>query len=80
MFPTDAIREMQIYKGSIPARYGGCTAGVLDLTVNEPNTEKFSMRGGAGVISNRLHIELPVLKDKLAVMSSLLPGFLSMTI
>ena len=70
VFPTDAIREMQIYKGSIPARYGGRTAGVLDLKMSEPNTEKFSMRGGVGLISNRLHVELPVLKDKLAVMSS----------
>lgn len=70
VFPTDAIREMQIYKGSIPARYGGRTAGVLDLKMSEPNTEKLKLRGGIGLISNRLHVELPVFKDNLAVMSS----------
>ncbi len=70
LFPTDAVREMQIYKGSIPARYGGRTAGVLDVKLNEPDLEKFSLRGGIGLISNRLHAEIPLIKGKLALMSS----------
>ncbi|HOY04317.1 MAG TPA: TonB-dependent receptor plug domain-containing protein [Saprospiraceae bacterium] len=70
LFPTDAIREMQIYKGSIPARYGGRTAGVLDVKMSEPNAEKFRMRGGIGLISNRLHMEIPIVKEKLAWMTS----------
>jgi hypothetical protein len=70
LFPTDAIREMQIYKGSIPARYGGRTAGVLDVKMSEPNAEKFKMRGGIGLISNRLHAEIPIVKEKLAWMTS----------
>jgi TonB-dependent Receptor Plug Domain len=70
VFPTDAIRELQIYKGSIPARYGGRTAGVLDVKMSEPSMEKYSMRGGIGLISNRLHIETPLIKNKLALMSS----------
>jgi len=70
LFPTDAIREMQIYKGSIPARYGGRTAGVLDVKMSEPNAEKFKMRGGVGLISNRLHLEVPILKEKIGWMTS----------
>ncbi len=70
LFPTDAIREMQIYKGSIPARYGGRTAGVLDVKMIEPNAEKFRMKGGIGLISNRLHAEIPLVKEKLAWMTS----------
>ncbi len=70
LFPTDAIREMQIYKGSIPARYGGKTAGVLDVKLIEPNLEDFKVRGGAGLISNRLQAEIPIIKGKLAFMTS----------
>jgi hypothetical protein len=70
LFPTDAIRELQIYKGSIPARYGGRTGGVLDVKMSDPNTEKFKLRGGAGLISNRLHAEIPIVKGKLAWMFS----------
>jgi TonB-dependent Receptor Plug Domain len=71
VFPNDAIRELQIYKGSVPARYGGRNAGVLDVKMSEPSLEKFTMRGGIGLISNRLHIETPLIKNKLALMSSL---------
>ncbi|MBL7813899.1 MAG: TonB-dependent receptor [Saprospiraceae bacterium] len=70
LFPTDAIREMQIYKGSIPARYGGKTAGVLDVRLSEPSLENFKLKGGAGIISNRIHAEMPIMKEKLALMTS----------
>ena len=70
LFPTDAIREMQIYKGSIPARYGGKTAGVLDVKLLEPDLETFKMRGGAGLISNRIQAEIPIIKGKLAFLTS----------
>lgn len=70
LFPTDAIREMQIYKGSIPARYGGKTAGVLDVKLSEPSLEQFKMKGGAGLISNRVHTEIPIIKGKLGLMTS----------
>ncbi len=70
LFPTDAVREMQIYKGSIPARYGGRTAGVLDVKLSEPDMDKFKMRGGIGLISNRIHAEIPLIKGRLALMTS----------
>jgi len=70
LFPTDGIRELQLYKGSIPARYGGRTAGVLDVRLAEPDMEKFNMKGGIGMISNRLHAEVPLIKEKMGWMSS----------
>ncbi|MFN7119524.1 MAG: carboxypeptidase-like regulatory domain-containing protein [Saprospiraceae bacterium] len=70
LFPTDAIREMQIYKGSIPARYGGRTAGVLDVRLSEPNNQQFAMKGGVGLISNRLQLNVPLVKGKLAWLTS----------
>jgi hypothetical protein len=70
LFPTDAIRELQIYKGSIPARYGGRTAGVLDVKMSDPDMEKFKLKGGVGLISNRIHAEIPIVKDKLSWMTS----------
>lgn len=45
LFPTDGIRELQLYKGSIPAKYGGRTAGVLDIKMAEPDMEQFSIKG-----------------------------------
>ncbi|MDX1941600.1 MAG: TonB-dependent receptor plug domain-containing protein [Saprospiraceae bacterium] len=70
LFPTDAIREMQLYKGSIPARYGGRTAAVLDVRMSEASSQQFSMKGGVGIISNRLHANVPIVKDKLAWLTS----------
>lgn len=70
LFPNDAIREMQIYKGSIPARYGGRTAGVLDVKMREPGMDKFKMVGGAGLISERFQAEIPIVKDKIGWMTS----------
>lgn len=71
LFPTDAIREMQVYKGSIPARFAGKTAGVLDVKLSEPDLENRRFSGGIGLISNRMHLETPIIKEKMALMSSL---------
>jgi hypothetical protein len=70
VFAADAIREMQIYKGSIPARFAGRTSSVLDIKMTEPSTEKFKMNGGIGMVSNRLMVEVPVIKDKLSFLSA----------
>ena len=70
LFPTDGIRELQLYKGSIPAKYGGRTAGVLDIKMAEPDMEQFSIKGGIGLISNRLHAEIPLIQEKMGFMTS----------
>lgn len=70
IFPSDAIREVELYKGGVPARFGGRTASVLDIKMSEPSLEKGSVQGGIGAISNRLTFETPLIKDKLSLMTS----------
>lgn len=68
VFASDAIRELELYKGGIPARFGGRTASVLDIKVTEPNLEKFKLSGGVGLVSNRAMVEVPLIKEKLSVL------------
>lgn len=70
LFPTDGIREMQMYKGSIPAKYGGRTASVLDVKLSEPSKDNFSLKGGIGMISNRLSADIPIVQHKLGLFTS----------
>ena len=48
VFNADAIKDLKLYKGGIPARYGGRVASVLDIYQKEGNSNKFSMNGGIG--------------------------------
>jgi TonB dependent receptor/CarboxypepD_reg-like domain/TonB-dependent Receptor Plug Domain len=68
VFASDAIRDLELYKGGVPSRFGGRTAAVLDIKMIEPNTEKFKMQGGIGVVSNRVMAEIPIIKEKLSVL------------
>lgn len=68
VFASDAIRDLELYKGGVPARFGGRAASVLDIKMIEPNTEKFKMQGGVGLVSNRIMAEIPVVQDKLSVL------------
>lgn len=68
VFASDAIRDLELYKGGIPSRFGGRTASVMDIKMIEPSTEKFKMQGGIGLVSNRVMAEIPVIKEKLAVL------------
>lgn len=64
VFNGDAIKDLDIYKGGIPARYGGRLSSLLDVRMKDGNSKKFSMSGGLGLISSRLTIEGPLKKDK----------------
>lgn len=70
VFPADAIRGIELYKGGIPARYGGRTASVMNVNMAEPNLETFKINGGIGPISNRVTAEIPIIKDKLGFLTS----------
>ncbi|MFK7757222.1 MAG: TonB-dependent receptor [Flavobacteriales bacterium] len=63
-FNSDAIKDVQLYKGAIPASYGGRLSSVLDVRMKEGNSKKFSMQGGIGTVSSRLTVEAPLAKDK----------------
>lgn len=64
VFNADAIKDLKLYKGGIPARYGGRLSSVLDIYQKEGNKKEFHMTGGIGAISSRLLAEGPIVKDK----------------
>ncbi|WP_400079513.1 carboxypeptidase-like regulatory domain-containing protein [Winogradskyella sp. R77965] len=64
VFNPDAIKDIKLYKGGIPAKYGGRVSSVLDIYQKEGNSSQFHMNGGIGLISSRLLAEGPLKKDK----------------
>ena len=64
VFNADAIKDLKLYKGGIPAKYGGRVASVLDIYQKEGNSNDFHMNGGIGLISSRLLAEGPIVKNK----------------
>lgn len=64
VFNADAIKDLKLYKGGIPARYGGRLSSVLDIYQKEGNSNDFHMTGGIGAISSRLLAEGPIVKER----------------
>jgi len=60
VFNNDAINDVQLYKGDIPAAYGGRLSSLLDIRMKEGNQNKFKAQGGIGTISSRLTLEGPI--------------------
>ncbi|HZE86191.1 MAG TPA: TonB-dependent receptor, partial [Puia sp.] len=63
-FNSDAIKDITVYKGGMPAEYGGRLASVVDIKMNDGNDKDYHMGGGIGLISSRLNAEGPIVKDK----------------
>ncbi|MDU8887339.1 TonB-dependent receptor [Yeosuana sp. MJ-SS3] len=63
VFNPDAIKDIKLYKGGIPAKYGGRVSSVLDIYQKEGNSNTFKMNGGIGLISSRLLVEGPIKQD-----------------
>jgi len=64
VFNSDAIKDIEVYKGGIPAEYGGKASSVIDIRMKDGNTNQFHGQAGIGNISSRLTLEGPVIKDK----------------
>lgn len=64
IFNPDAVKELSLYKGGIPATYGGRVASVLDIEQRRGNTQKFKGEANIGVVSSKLLLEGPIQKDK----------------
>ncbi|WP_306641353.1 TonB-dependent receptor [Sanyastnella coralliicola] len=64
VFNSNAIKEMQLYKGGIPSRYGGRLASVLDIRMKDGNNKTWHAEGGIGSVSSRLTVEGPIVKDR----------------
>ena len=63
-FNSDALKDVTLYKGAIPAVYGGRLASVLDVKMDDGNSKEYHASGGIGLISSRLNVEGPIEKDK----------------
>ncbi|MFA9391956.1 MAG: carboxypeptidase-like regulatory domain-containing protein [Prolixibacteraceae bacterium] len=63
VFNSDAINDVKLYKGGVPANFGGRASSVLDVHMREGNSERFSASGGIGLISSRLTVEGPLAKN-----------------
>lgn len=66
VFNPDAIKDIKLYKGGIPARYGGRVSSVLDIFQKEGNSKEFKVNGGIGAVASRLLVEGPIKEDKAA--------------
>ena len=64
VFNPDAIKNLKLYKGGIPAKYGGRVASVLDIYQKEGNKNEFRANGGIGLVSSRVLFEGPLKKEK----------------
>lgn len=64
VFNPDAVKDVKLYKGGIPAQYGGRLSSLLDVRLKEGNNKRLAVQGGIGTIFSRLTIEAPIKKDK----------------
>lgn len=69
-FNSDAIKDVSIYKGGMPAEYGGRLSSVLDVKMNDGNNQDFTIQGGIGLVASRLKLEGPIVKGKGSFMIS----------
>jgi hypothetical protein len=69
-FPSEAVSSFDLYKGNVPARFGGRAAAVLDVSLSQPSLDKFKMQGGVSIVSNRIKMDIPIIKDRLGIMIS----------
>lgn len=63
VFNADAIQNVTLTKGGMPANYGGRLASVLDIQMKEGNNQRFSAEGGIGFVSSRLTLQGPIKRD-----------------
>ncbi len=64
IFNSDVIKDLKLYKGGIPANFGGRISSVLDIYQKEGNKKEYHANGGIGLISSRLLVEGPIVKEK----------------
>ncbi|MEQ9166466.1 MAG: TonB-dependent receptor [Fulvivirga sp.] len=67
-FHPDAVKDVTFYKGSIPIQYGGKISSVLDVRQKDGNSKRLKGTGGIGLITSRLMLEGPLVKNKVSFM------------
>ena len=63
-FNSDAIKDVTVYKGGMPAQYGGRLSSVLDVKMNDGNDQKYGVSGGLGLIASHINVEGPIVKNR----------------
>lgn len=63
-FNSDALKDLTLYKGNMPAEFGGRLSSVIDVKMKEGNNKNYEFGGGIGLIASRLYAEGPIKKDK----------------
>jgi len=66
VFNPDAIKDVKLFKGGIPSRYGGRLSSVLEIFQKEGNSKELKVKGGIGAVASRLLVEGPIIKDQAA--------------
>ena len=66
VFQTEAVKKVTLYKGSFPARYGGRVSSIVDIRTNDGNMKETHGSIGVGALTEKFHLEGPILKDKLS--------------
>jgi hypothetical protein len=64
VFNPDAVKDVKLIKGGIPAQYGGRASSILDVRMKEGNNKKLAVTGGIGTVFSRISIEAPIIKEK----------------
>jgi hypothetical protein len=70
VFNPDAIKDMTIIKGAFPSNYGGRLSSILDIKMKEGHDKKIHGQGGIGLLSSRLTLEGPIVKEKASFLIS----------
>ncbi|GAA4447715.1 TonB-dependent receptor [Nibrella saemangeumensis] len=70
VFNPDAVRDVTLHRGGVAPAYGGRASSVLDIKVREPDNQKWSVSGGVGLVSSRLGVEGPLIKNKLSILAA----------
>ena len=69
LFNPDLISNVQLYKGSIPAQYGGRLSSILDVQLKESNYSATTINGGIGTVISKIAVETPIVKEKVSLLA-----------
>ncbi len=70
VFNSDALKDVKLYKGGIPAQFGGRGSSVMDARMRNGNMKEWELSGGIGLISSRVTVEGPIVEDQGSIILS----------
>lgn len=70
VFNNDVVKNIKVYKGDIPANYGGRLSSLIDVRLKDGNMQNYAISGGIGLISSKLNVEGPIVKNKISLLVS----------